>query len=656
MSAQPNAPLVTLDAIQAAAAARVPPDRAADARAFVGAFLARVPAEELELRGAADWAAVALSNRAFAEARTAGMASIRVFNPTSTDGLDTGRTVVQVVNDDMSFLVDSVTMALNANGVGTHAIVHPVFPVTRDDAGKLLSVGTGNPESLIHIEGDKLVEPARHEEIRDAIATALADVRAAFADWHVMRDKMLEIADQLAGRQMPSPAIARSEAQEFLRWAADNHFTFLGYREYEVTAERTLAAVPGTGLGLMRGKDAQARPRPVAGLAAADLPPGVTLDPLILTKTNSRSTVHRPGYMDYIGVLTFDASGRAIAEQRFLGLYTSSAYNRRPWEIPLVRQRHEAVMKASGLGETSHSGKALRHILETLPRDELFQSGEDELRATAMGVLGLRERSRTKLFLRRDRHGRFFSALVYIPRDRFSSDVRQRIETLLLAALHGERLDTSVQIGESPLAQMHVLVRPKAGERADVDAAGLEAEIVEIVRSWHDELRDRLVQLHGEEAGLALAARYGKALPAGYVESVSPDQAASDVAQLASLGGDRDMHLSLYHAADGGLRFKLFRPGKEIALSDALPMLENLGLRINSEHPFAIELGDGRAVIQDFEVEPLFGEVDVAAARARFEQAFDAVWRNEAESDGFNRLVLGAGLYWSQVAVLRCFC
>ncbi|MEO8160818.1 MAG: NAD-glutamate dehydrogenase, partial [Arenimonas sp.] len=367
-------------------------------------------------------------------------------------------------------------------------------------------------------------------------------------------------------------------------------------------------------------------------------------------------TVHRPGYMDYIGVLSFDAAGNAVAEQRFLGLYTSSAYNRRPWEIPLVRQRHAAVMDASGLGEGSHSGKALRHILETLPRDELFQSGAQELTATAMGILGLQERARTRLFLRKDRHGRFYSVLAYIPRDRFSAEVRERIEAMLMRELKGERLDTSVQIGESPLAQLHLLIRPRSGEIVKVDTAALEAELVHIVRNWQDQLRDHLVQLHGEETGIRLANRFGKALPAGYIESATPEQAAADIGQAASLAGERALHLSLYHAADGGLRFKLLRLGKEIALSDALPMLENLGLRINSEHPYEIELDDGRVVIQDFEVEPLGGRVEVESARTRFEDAFAAVWRGDAESDGFNRLVLAAGLDWRQVAMLRGYC
>jgi glutamate dehydrogenase len=563
-----------------------------------------------------------------------------------------------MVNDDMSFLVDSVGMALAAQGLSSHGIVHPVFPVTRDAGGKLVAVGSGQPESLIQILVDRVGSEADLAALREAILVALSDVRSAFGDWQAMRGKMEAIAQELGSRRMPASAEMRAEAQEFLRWAADNHFTFLGYREYEVCereGKRVLAAVPGTSLGIMRGHDAEAKPRPLTGLAAAGLKPGTSIDPLILTKTNARSTVHRPGYMDYIGVLCFDEAGNAIAEQRFLGLYTSSAYNRRPWEIPLVRQRYAEVMSSSGLGEGSHSGKALRHILETLPRDELFQSGAEELSTTSMGILALRERARTRLFLRRDRHGRFYSALAYIPRDRFTADVRERIEAMLMRELKGDRLDTSVQIGESPLAQLHLLIRPRSGESVQVDPALLEAELVHIVRNWQDQLRDHLVQEHGEEQGIRLANRFGKALPAGYVESTSPEQAATDVGVAAALAGEQALHRALYRV-NGSLRFKLIRPGKEIALSDALPMLENLGLRINSEHPYEIELEDGRVVIQDFAVEPLAGQVDVEGARLRFEDAFAAVWRGDAENDGFNRLVLAAGLDWRQVAMLRGYC
>ena len=658
MNAQPAA--ASLDSILATVQAKSPASEQVLARDFARAYLARLPEEELSLRPAAYWAGIALGALELARQRPSGQALIRVFNASAGDAIDSAHTVVQIDNDDMPFLVDSVSMLLAQHGIAMHGIVHPVFPLRRDASGQLLAIGDGAAESFMHLEIDRQPDEQAMGQLRDEIARALDDVRASVADWKQMRAKMEAIADELGDRVMPVGEGQRAEAQAFLRWAADNHFTFLGYREYEVAPQNgkpMLCPVQGTGLGLMRGKDADAAPRPLTGLAAADLPAGVKMDPLILTKTNARSTVHRAGYMDYIGVLTFDKDGRAIREQRFLGLYTSSAYNRRPWDIPVVRQRFEDVMQASGLAESGHSGKALKHILETLPRDELFQANAEELTRTGLGILSLQERVRPRLFLRRDRYGRFYSALVYIPRDRFNTEIRQRIEALLMRELKGERLDTTIQIGESPLAQLHLIIRPRSGEKVQVEHGALEAELTRIVRNWHDELREKLLAQHGEEQGLRLLQRFGKALPAGYVESVTPELAASDLLQAASLSGDdKDLRLSLYRSGEGELRFKLFRLGREIALSDALPMLENLGLRINTEHPYEIETEDGRVVIQDFEVVPLAGQVNVEAVRSRFEDAFAAVWRGDAENDGFNRLVMAAGLSWRQVAMLRGYC
>ena len=658
MNAQPAA--ASLDSILATVQAKSPASEQVLARDFARAYLARLPEEELSLRPAAYWAGIALGALELARQRPSGQALIRVFNASAGDAIDSAHTVVQIDNDDMPFLVDSVSMLMAQHGIAMHGIVHPVFPLRRDASGQLLAIGDGAAESFMHLEIDRQADEQAMRQLRDEIARALDDVRASVADWKQMRAKMEAIADELGDRVMPVGDGQRAEAQAFLRWAADNHFTFLGYREYEVAPQNgkpMLCPVQGTGLGLMRGKDADAAPRPLTGLAAADLPAGVKMDPLILTKTNARSTVHRAGYMDYIGVLTFDKDGRAIREQRFLGLYTSSAYNRRPWDIPVVRQRFEDVMQASGLAESGHSGKALKHILETLPRDELFQASAEELTRTGLGILSLQERVRPRLFLRRDRYGRFYSALVYIPRDRFNTEIRQRIEALLMRELKGERLDTTIQIGESPLAQLHLIIRPRSGEKVQVEHGALEAELTRIVRNWHDELREKLLAQHGEEQGLRLLQRFGKALPAGYVESVTPELAASDLLQAASLSGDdKDLRLSLYRSGEGELRFKLFRLGREIALSDALPMLENLGLRINTEHPYEIETEDGRVVIQDFEVVPLAGQVNVEAVRSRFEDAFAAVWRGDAENDGFNRLVMAAGLSWRQVAMLRGYC
>ena len=427
-----TAPGFSLDPVFAALRKRLPAGQQAQAKAFAEAFYKRMEDDEYPHHTPEGWAALACDMLDFARTRKAGTANIRVFNATQKgNGWESPHTVLQIVNDDMPFLVDSVGMALAEAGIGVHVMGHPLVRFSRDKAGRITAVGDGKAESLMLLEIDR--QPSAQMPVIEAqVRKVLEEVRAIVQDWGTMREKMVSLSDELATRRMPVDDAGRREAQEFLRWAANDHFTFFGYREYRIEqkgGERILAADDG-GLGLLRGKD-QSTTRNVKSLAAHYIPQSGSVDTLILTKTNARSSVHRPGNMDYIGVLEFDAKGNPIAEQRFIGLYTSSAYNRRPWEIPLVRQRHEHVMRQSGLAPNSHSGKALRHILETLPREELFQSNEEELSRTSLGILGLQERVRSKLFLRRDRYGRFFSALVYIPRERFNTDVRLRIESLL---------------------------------------------------------------------------------------------------------------------------------------------------------------------------------------------------------------------------------
>jgi glutamate dehydrogenase len=652
-----------LDPVFAAIRKRAGKTREKDASTFASAFYQRMTDDELPMHGADGWAALANDFLDFARSRKAGTPSVRLFNPTlAKQGWDSPHTVLQIVNDDMPFLVDSVMMALAERGVGVHVMGHPVVKITRDRSGKLTVVGEGEIESMMHLEIDRQ-SATDAAAIEAAIRTVLADVRGIVEDWPTMRQKMLDITDDFGKRKMPISDAARSEAQEFLRWAADDHFTFLGYREYRVRKqgkEDVLAASADTGLGLLRASESS-QPRKLTTLAAHTIPQSNAADALILTKTNARATVHRPGYMDYIGVLSFDAEGRAIAEQRFIGLYTSSAYTRRPWEIPLVRERHDYVMRTSGLQPTGHSGKALRHILEKLPRDELFQSTGAELYRLASGILSLQERVRSRLFLRHDRYSRFYSVLAYIPRDRYNTEIRLRIEAMLKDALHADRVDSTIQLGDSPLAQLHLLVRPRKGEVIEVDAARIDARLSAIVRNWQDDLRELLVSRRGEERGLALASRYGRALPAGYIEKVSAAVAADDVEQIASLTPQNDLRLSLCRDQDGGLRFKFYRINDDIPLSDALPMMENMGLRVISEHPYRLEVdapGQGKQVafIQDFEVEASRPDINVEDFDDSFEDAFGQIWRGNAENDGFNRLILAANLSWRQVSMLRAYC
>jgi glutamate dehydrogenase len=632
------------------------PQRLAQAEVFCAAFFARVAGSDVQLHTPVQWAALVGSLLEFMQQRPAGRAAVRVLSPAD---IHAGRSLLQIVTDDMPFLIDTVSMMVSTD-LQIHAVIHPVLTVSRDAAGALVGMGDGQgqAESVMHFEIDRAADSAEQEQLKAQVESALEDVRAAVNDWSAMRKQALAIAAELPQRQTPLDEASLQEASAFMRWLADDNFTFLGYREYEVVdadGDRVLRSRETSGLGILRKTDRSLAPRSLRTLAATELPQSGATDAIILTKTNARSHVHRPGYMDYIGVLQFGPDGRAIAEQRFLGLFTSSAYMARPQDVPLVRHKVEAVLARSGLKRDSYSGKSLRHILETLPREELLQGTEEELFNTSMGILELRQRARTRLFVRRDRYGRFFTCMVFVPRDRFNTSVRERIEAMLGMALHAVQSDSSVEMGESALARLTMIMRPKIGDQPAYDVAELEHSVAAIVRNWHDEVRDALVRLRGEHEGVVLANRYARALPAGYVEDVSPAVAAEDIHQLSQLSGEHGLRMSFYHPPQNpeSLRFKVYRNGSDISLSEVLPQLENLGLRVLTEHVYEIP-GDTPLSIQDFDVQPT-GKLafSVEQVGALFEEAFEHVWRGGAENDGFNRLVLGAKLNWRQVAMLR---
>jgi glutamate dehydrogenase len=641
--------------------------RQREAQAFAAHFFRHVPADDINARDPAEWARIAQFMFEFQRQRKPHVAKIRVFNPQAADeGFDSTHTMIAIATDDMPFLVDSVSMAINQAGLATHAVIHPIYSVARDPGGHVLSFGDeqgaqGEAESVMMFEVERISNAGEIESLRKNIVAAVNDVCASVHDWPMMKDKMLAIAEELPTLNLPFDAASVDEARDFLKWIADDHFTFLGYREYRVVdeaGEEVLKPLVDSGLGIMRGDGHGISARSLKSLAATDLDKSGSVGTLILTKTNARSRVHRPGHMDYLSVLGFNEAGKPVVEQRFLGMLTSSAYMTPPREVPLLRNNYETIIKRSGIKRDSHSGKALRHILDTLPRDELFQCSTDELFDIAMAVLDLRERARTRLFIRQDRYGRFFSVLAYVPRDRFNTDVRERIEAMLTEQFEAERIDSTVLLDESPLARVHMIVRPKHGLSVSWNVSELEARITEIVRNWQDDLREILVATHGEERGGKLASRYGKALPAGYIEKVKPQNAAADVELAAALADADDIQFNLYPAADreGVLHFKVFRLGADITLSEVIPLLENLGLSVLTENLYEIK-GAGNAItIQDILVRPAKLSFNLSSVRDLFQCAFERIWRGDAENDGFNRLVLAAQLDWRQVSILRGYC
>ena len=636
---------------------------------FLRQYYGAIAEEDLLQHTAQYLFSAALSHWRFGQKRPAGETLVRVYNPSvKNDGWKSPHTIIEMVNGDMPFLVDTSIMTLTRNGIGVHLTVHPILYLVRDKQGLITRLDTadsehqsGLVESWIHLEVDHQSDAATLQKLEQELRSAMRDVRAMVDDWHIMRDKVGEVCNAVDSYRAFLGDAEVDEGQRYLEWLANNHFTFLGIREYDLLEENgedVLRIVPDSGLGILRESGAKLSasflvlPKDVRKRARAR-------EFMIVTKANSVATVHRPGYLDYVGVKRYDRDGNVNGEWRFLGLFTSTAYSRSPWEIPVLRQKVAEVVRRSGLPAGSHDLKALMHILETFPRDELFQSTGDELFTAAMGVVQLQERQRVKLFIRRDSFGRFFSCLVYLPRDRYNSQVRTRIQNILIAALNGKSAEHDVQLSESALARVHIIVHTTPWKLPQFERATLEAEISVAVRSWQDELKDALVEKLGEERGLRLFGLYGSHFPAVYQDDIKAKAAVFDIEQMEALNDEDNLRMSLYrpkHSPTGYLRFKIFHREQEISISDALPILENLGVRVMGERPYEIRLADESLVwIQDFEL-IYTGELDVEAIRDSFHEQFAHVWRGQAENDGFNRLVLGAGLNWRQTMLLRAYC
>ncbi|WP_330296648.1 NAD-glutamate dehydrogenase [Streptomyces sp. NBC_00503] len=667
--------------------------------AYLQRYYLHTAPEDLLDRDPVDVFGAALSHYRIAEIRPQGTANVRVHTPTvEENGWTSSHSVVEVVTDDMPFLVDSVTNELSRQGRGIHVVIHPQVVVRRDVTGKLIEIlgpdcdahgpRTARPhdslvESWIHVEIDRETDRADLKQITGDLLRVLSDVRESVEDWEKMRDAALRVAEELPD-EPTAPDLREyelEEARELLRWLADDHFTFLGYREYNLVDGDSLAAVPGTGLGILRsdplhsGKEDGHPVSPSFNRLPADARAKAREHRLlVLTKANSRSTVHRPSYLDYVGVKKFDAEGNVVGERRFLGLFSSAAYTESVRRVPVIRRKVAEVLAGAGFAPSSHDGRDLLQILETYPRDELFQTPVDQLQAIATSVLYLQERRRLRLYLRQDEYGRYYSALVYLPRDRYTTGVRLRLIAILQEELDGISVDFTAWNTESILSRIHFVVRVPQGTElpvlTDADVDRIEGRLVEAARSWADGFGEALVAELGEERAAELLRKYGTSFPEGYKADHSPRAAVADLCHLERLSAsDREFALSLYEpvgAGPGERRFKIYRTGEQVSLSAVLPVLQRLGVEVTDERPYELRCSDRtNAWIYDFGLRmPLpNGNGDSAAAsnylgddaRERFQDAFAAVWQGDAENDNFNTLVLGAGLTWRQAVVLRAY-
>ena len=649
-------------------AARAKPDDISTVAEFIGQFYRTVapgdivgkPLESLYGAARSAWSQVQ-------QRRKPGQLAIRAFNPISDEhGWTSEHTVIEIVNDDMPFLVDSVTTALSGIDLEVHVIIHPVIAVERDAQGNLVRLSSAPSdgmasESVIHAEVTRQTDAEKLAHIVSELTSVLGDVRAAVTDWPEMRKRLAEAATS----NIPEEECHNCRA--FLEWLGDHHFTFLGSRVYhsvEGGAGPALRIDADSGLGVLRDPERRVFDELQAN-AAGQVEVRIfnqSGPPLIVAKSIRRATVHRPVAMDAIVVKRRDDDGNVVGIWLFLGLFTAEVYINSPAGVPMLGGKIARVIAAAGYRRHSHDGKKLLSILDNLPRDELFQSSEAHLGELGVRILQLQERRRVALFLRADDFQRFMSCLVYVPRDRFDTPLRLKVQEILAKAFNGEILAYYTQVGDSPLARLHVLVRTDPGGLPKFDPAEIEAQIAHVARAWEDHLRDALNRGLGEERGARLHRRYAHAFPVNYAEHFDADAAVADILRVEEVLKTGELGLNLYRpleAQSGEIRLKVFHAGAAVPLSDILPMLEGMGLRVMEELPYALKLADGpvRDVwIHDFGMRAAHGgEVDIQAVRKPFQDALKRVWTGEIESDGFNRLVIGAGLTAREVIVLRAY-
>ncbi|HNM97061.1 MAG TPA: NAD-glutamate dehydrogenase, partial [Marmoricola sp.] len=520
--------------------------------------------------------------------RLPGTANIRISPDPYSEG-----SLIEIVTDDMPFLIDSVGMALNDEGFDVLGLVHPQFDVRRDVLGNLVDVvfdgsqpaesQTDSFESWMRIETEHIPD-AEKGQVQRHLEKVLQDVREAVEDWPKMHAQVDRIVADLETNDHGLATHEVEMGREFLRWLADDHFTFLGYREYLLERQgndEVLRAVPASGLGILRG-DQQESP------SFSKLPPLVRArardkNLLVLAKANSRATVHRPVHLDYIGVKTFDASGEVNGEQRFLGLFSSGAYTESIVRIPMLREKVDAVIAQAGFEPNSHAAKALLDVLETYPRDELFQTDVDDLTRISVAVMQSRERRALRLFVRRDIYGRFLSCLVYLPRDRYNTAVREKFARILKESLHGETVEFTVRLSESFSARVHFVVRPKPGESIpeEIDVAAIERKLQEAARSWDEDLAAELRANLDDDGALARA--HSTAFPEAYKEDYPATTGAVDLGRIVALP-DNEVAVALERAEDPrSARLKIYRTGDPLVLSHILPMLSSLGVEVTDE-------------------------------------------------------------------------
>src|SRR5579885_202359 len=639
---------------------------------FVAALFSRASHEDLAAYRTQDLAALAHASFDFWQTRTNAGANIRLSNPAPAGEEPLQRiTVIEAVNDDMPFLLDSVMGEIGARNLNVRLVAHPILSVTRDHDGRLTSWkahaeenGAARRESFIHIHVERIDE-SRFAEITEALDSLFKDLRVCVADWRNMLDRVEDAIKDLRNNAKHLPQEEIFEAADFAQWLVDGNFTFLGCREYEFSEKNgkgELSPVFSDAFGLLRDPNVRVLRRGGKFLTLTPEIQEFMHKPvaLIVTKANLRSRIHRRAYMDYIGIKRFDRNGNAVGELRVIGLFTSTAYMQSARAVPYLRRKVGKVIERAGFDPGSHSGKALLNVLESYPRDELFHIDDDLLYRFALLILELEERPRVRVLARRDRFDRYVSILVYVPRDRYDSAIRARLGDYFAEVFKGRVSAFYPFFPEGPLARVHFIIGRDEGKTPDPDRAALEAAVEDIVRSWSDDFERLLARRHGSARALELSARYGASFSAAYREAYAPESAVQDLDTLTKLSPERTLALRFYRQKPqrrDEANLKVWSFQKPLPLSARVPVLEHMGFSVVDERTYP-NAGAGKnsdcIYLHDMTLTRTGGgEIDLDRLQGALEAALMAVAAGRAEDDGFNALTLFAGLAWRDVALVR---
>jgi glutamate dehydrogenase len=597
---------------------------------------------------------------------------IRVFNPEiSKHGWQSTHTIIEIIVADMPFLVDSVRMAINRLGITAHLLLHSPISLMRNSKHtftEFVDSGSGKKgatkETIFLVEVDRQTTKKALDTLSSELLSVVKEVSLTVLDWRVMREKLDSIIGDFDKQPCPASDEQKQQAIKFLSWLNDHNFTLMGYRSYDskaIEGDYRWIANNDSSLGLMKNSISK-RERVLSNIPVSAREEALGSHPLLLTKTNSRSRVHRPAYMDYVGIKRFDDNGKVIGEDRFIGLYSASFYNSSATQLPVLQEKIKGICQRSGFEDGTHGNKAFLNIIETYPRDELLQGSEQELAQIALGIFQMQERGISRLFVRKDVFGRFVSCMIFVPRERYNTQLRRDTQALLMKSFNSsEEVEFTTYFSESVYARTHYIARVK-DNNAEYDVKEIEKNIIELTKTWNDRLASTIRSSHGEAIGKALEKKYENAFTPSYKEQNLPSAALVDIEKLEQLDSTRTLDMLFYRPLEEGpdskaVKLKLFHKNEPIHLSAVLPMLENFGLRVIDESPYQVKSEDGDINwIMDFSMlHSTSNNMDLEQAQELFQDAFSNVWYGNLEDDAFNRLVLGGGLPGRNVTILRAY-